>query len=74
MREPDEMSGSTPQTVIHTPFDMRQSLEFEINKEGLAPEFPRMKEIKTTKIKRKENKTIVHGQHNIFGASRERMI
>ena len=44
IHEFDEMSGSTPQTVIHRPFDVWQSREFKIKKETLAPEFPRKKE------------------------------
>jgi len=59
----DEMSGSIPQTVIHTLFDMQQSREFGIHKESLSLEVPRKNE-----IKRKESKSFVHGQHNAFGA------
>jgi len=46
MHELDEMSGSTPQTVISTLFDMRKSREFGIKSENLTPEFPRKKEFK----------------------------
>ena len=51
IHELDELSDSTPQTVIHTPFDMWQFRKFKIKKESLAPEFPRKKE-----TKRKTNK------------------
>jgi hypothetical protein len=43
------MSGSTPQTIIRTPFDMRESGEVKNKKESKAPEFPRKKERKRKK-------------------------
>jgi hypothetical protein len=65
--ELDEMSGSTPQTVIHTPFNMRWSREFEIIKK-------RKPATRKKEIKRKNIKALNRRQRTTFGTSRKMMI
>jgi len=77
------MSGSTPQTVIHTPFDTWQSREFESKDRKPCTRIPKKEtptvnfQKKTSTLierKRKTDNARVHGQHNTFDADRKMMI